>query len=549
MSKQNDSKDTRQKNQSKGNYSGRTNYKNDKPYKKHGNSHDTKRNYADKSASNDTDSSGGTRRPYDSYRSNDIGWWNKSPMYSDVTRVPFNQIYGSPLYLRTDGINPTLFEDVGCIYLGGIMSIDIVPTIGTAIDGNDAVNRAFNSLFGELYSKTTGTPPIQQMDVAMFITSLSSVACLIGYLKRALGVSQLYSNQNYNYPTELLTAMHIDPTTVIGWQDEIRYKLNDLILNFNNLKVPDIMDIYVRQYALVHNVYCDEDDVQAQLYVFNPRGYYKYIDTATPAKLAWTNFTYSGERFTMDVNDVIAAANACLEAWRNSSDLGLICGTIQRAFSETVTISLDYVNPTDVVIPTIDRNIMWQINNMNIVRVLDLDITQDPVLNILKFDPTPYRPTDTPLYTDSYLLNSFDGTTTDEFIMESTRLKSFRDPDTDVIYFNTEIVVGCSIHYVTDVEGTIARGSYDIDSTELIDVGTTPAGNITVMLMVQALASQFKYRPMTTVWYRDTTQSPKFRLFCNFGDLYRYTTVTGQALYGIHRCALQSIYKLFIGGK
>lgn len=431
------------------------------------------RNYRSESRRNDSDSTSANRKPFDGVRGNDINWWNKSPMYADVTRVPFNRVYGAGITKR---LMPELWGgyDVDTnarIPMSGIMAIEYVPSVGTSIDSSSAVNRAFNSLFGELYAKTTGTPPIQQMDVAMFITSLASVATLIGMVKRALGVSQLYSNWNYNYPRNLLKAMRFDPDSVIGRQDELRYALNDCILNFNNLKVPDIMDIYVRQYALAHNIYCDEDDVTSAMYVFNPRGFYAYEDTASPAKLAW----YELPTEDLTAADVIAAINSCLEAWRNSSDLPLISGTIQRAFSETQTISLDYVREDDVVIPTVDRNIMWQINNMNIVTCVEgsLDITQDPVNNILIFSPEPENSTANKISVgfQDYVLNSYDGNISDEFIMESTRLIAFGDPEANRLICPTEFVTGVKIWYSlqAQVTGEPIFNSLEIPNTIICD--------------------------------------------------------------------------------
>lgn len=505
------------------------------------------RNYGSEGKRNDSDSITGNRKPYDSVRGNDINWWNKSPMYPDVTRVPFNRVYGA-------GVTKRFVPDVSAVdvdmnarlKMGGIMAIEYVPSIGTSLTSRSAVNRAFNSLFGELYAKTTGTPPIQQMDVAMFITSLASVATLIAMMKRALGVSQLYSNWNYNFPRNLLRAMRFDPDTVIGWQDELRYALNDCILNFNNLKVPDIMDIYVRQYALAHNVYCDEDDVTSAMYVFNPKGYYKYLDTSTPAMLKWCSL--DAESF--DAKDVIGAINDCLEAWRNSSDLPLICGSIQRAFSETQTISLDYVTESDVVIPTVDRNIMWQINNMNVVAFEEtsLDITQDPVNNYLIFDPAPLH--DIPNFLScggwDYFLNSYDGNISDEFIMEATRLIVFPGEETGgAPMVPTEFVTNIKVWYSGQMPGGHPTfGNVSVPYIIMYEGNIEPT-YINEFITMLGVLSQFKYHPYVYVLARDKVGEGQYRCLAQIGDVYKMTTITDYALEGLHKAATQSVYKLF----
>jgi len=504
------------------------------------------RNYGSENRRNDSDSTIGNRKPFDGVKGNDINWWNKSPMYADVTRVPFNRVYGAGITKRLNPELSHLVDTNARLHMSGIMAIEYVPSIGSSFNANSAVNRAFNSLFGELYSKTTGTPPIQQMDVAMFITSLASVSTLIGMMKRALGVSQLYSNWNYNFPRNLLQAMRFDPDTVIGWQDELRYALNDCILNFNNLKVPDIMDIYVRQYALAHNVYCDEDDVTSAMYVFNPKGYYVYDDTANPAKLRWVSL----DSTSFTATSIIDAINYCLEAWRNSSDLPLISGTIQRAFPETQTISLDYVMESDVVIPTVDRNIMWQINNMNVTdwEESTFDITQDPVNNILIFDPEPVGTIANFISCggQDYFLNSYDGNTGDEFIMEATRLITFPNGETGAPMVPTEFVTGVQAWYSQQSQkgGDPTFGSISVPSTVTYESSMGPNDIESFVTMVGVL-SQFKYHHYVYVYAKEIGESALYICKAQIGDIYKVTTIDSYALEGLHKAATQSLYKLF----
>lgn len=543
------SKDTRGKGYSKGYQNKSGNYKKN-------------RNYSNQSTAYDSDASSVKRAPYDSYKSNDISWWNKSPMYADVTRVPFNRIYGAPFSITHHAANGdnVPVENSSAIPFSGIMNIQFIPTIGSALDANSAVNRAFNSMFGELYSRTTGTPPIQQMDLAMFVTSLSSISCLIGFLKRALGVSQLYSNLNYAYPKQLLRAMGILPTSVIGKQDELRSKINDLILNFNNLKVPDVLDIYVRQYALAHNIYVDEDDVQAQIYLFNPAGYYLYhdINGTDPAYLEWININYPTTGTGTPISTWISAANSALEAWRNSSDLGLITGSISRAFADTATISLDYVLPNETAVPTVDRNIMWQINNLHIAELNSvdptLDIVQDVVGNYLKFDPTLDNTIKgwMSVGSDNYLLNSFDGNTSDEFIMESTRFIPFKDPNNDLITFNTEIITNVYAWFVTDYGHSIPIWEcLKLDQIKLWYSNTSSTEYMTSVLQ-EGVLSQFKYAPFRYYYVCTSTVADAthpMQLLSVVGDIYKFTTIDSSALAGLEKAATQSVYKLFVAPK
>lgn len=488
---------------------------------------------------------------YDDVRSNDISWWNRTPLYSDVTRVPFNRIYGGGI--KTKGL--TGVSDIGLgqftdfdYPLSGIMSLRFVPTIGYAEDSESPVNRAFKSLYGDIYSKTTGAMQFQQLDLANFVLSMSSIATMIAHIKRALGVSQLYSSKNYFYPRGLITSMGMDPNTIIGHQDEIRYKLNNAILSFNNLKIPDFMSIFKRQYGLAHNVYCDADDQRAQLYVFVPTGIWEYDDTDPTIPLVYKDYT--------GVDECLEGINSALEKWRNSSDLGLISGSIQRAYKDANFVQLDYVKDTDVVIPTVDRNIMWQVENCHVFNPGYLRdwkfIANDPVNNLIIYKPwmsysgTTPKDTFCQYYTD-YMLRSFDGNESDEFIMEATRLGVvWSDVLIDNAHLslsfrpNTELIVGFSIVYCTDEDGVLNRTeSFDFSSNCLDLFDTNPTISSDVLLGV-ALLHQFKYAPL--LYIRCKLSGSDTIKLVPVGDIGVFTTIDNSSLIGLQEAALQSVY-------
>uniref|UniRef100_A0A2V0RM00 Capsid n=1 Tax=viral metagenome TaxID=1070528 RepID=A0A2V0RM00_9ZZZZ len=386
----------------------------------------------------------------------------------------------------------------------------------------------------------------QQADLAMFMTSFSSIATLIGHMKRALGVSQLYSGQNYYYPKQLLTAMGIEPDSIIGKQDLVRMQLNDSILSFNALKIPDFMAVYKRQYALAHNVYADEDSTFAQLSVFVPLGYYKYVDTES--KLDW--ITLSATTNTAD--DILSAIEGALDAWRSSSDLGLISGSIQRAFSENALISLDYATSADVVLPVVDRNITWQISNMTALRLNQskLDITQDPVANTLVFEPELMDGlTSMRAYANRPIkwLNSYDGQTDSEFIMEATRLMQCPNPDVasyKLFNANTELVESFRYYRIVSNNGVpelVASAPMTSVYVLTVQAGNVAAMDVTAAIELLTNLSQFKNGPTVELYLRDFATND-YTYYGRAGDLYRYTTIDGDSLAGLNKAALQSAF-------
>jgi len=382
-----------------------------------------------------------------------------------------------------------------------------------------------------------------QASLALFMTGLTSIANMIAEAKRVLGVSQLYNGTNYYYPKGIIKALGFDPAEIIGHQDSLRMLLNDSILSFNNLKVPDFMNIYRRQYGLAHNIYADEDDTRAQLYAFVSDGYYIYSDVNN--KLIWMDkpATFAG---------LLSAINDCLMSWRNSSDLGLISGSIQRAFSEANMITLDYVATGDVVLPTVDRNINWQIQNSDatVMDYTSLDITEDVVNNVLVFKPKMSADVSPQGLLIKALplkyINSYDGVIDEEFIMEATRLMSCPMPLNtggglilDLPNSNTEIVTSYSI-YVAERNGT----TDDIDIVQACKIGSTllvdaSNGVSNDTLAVLPLISKFKFAPRLNIINDVDGRNTNLGFI---GDLYRYTTIDVNTLKGLNEAALQSIY-------
>lgn len=480
----------------------------------------------------------------DNVHTNDISWWNNSPLYPDATRVPFNRIAGAPVNYGTTLTNGTTILTVTSAAMPGIAVLDVLPTIGDSTGVNSPVNRAFTSLYGDIYSKTTGAMQFQQMDLAMFMTSMSSIASLIAHCKRVLGVSQFYHGQNYYYPEALLTALGVDPDEVIGHQDQLRSQLNNVILSFNGLKVPDILPLYIRQYSLFHSIYADEDSVASQLYLFKPAYYYIYDDTAS--KCTCTKIT----NFSMA--SLLALIESLLNAWRTSSDLGIISGSIQRAFSDKNFMTLDYALMTDVVLPVVDRNIMWQINNADIVTPLvsTFNITQSPTENKIicqgmydieiDNDAVQFAFLSMPLK----LLRSFDGSSDDEFVMEATRLMQRPQPlawEEPLMRNGTEVVTALTL-FTTELDGSgkVTLVTQKTESSLLVLISSAAATVRQANAKFIASLSKFKYAP--PIYVAVGSSATEFKLSPVSGDVYRYTTIDGETLDGLTAAALQSIY-------
>lgn len=498
---------------------------------------------------------------YDDIKSNDISWYDKaSYLFSEATRVPFDVIAGAPFsysgshagidnrsnhWDATGNIVPVEGEAVP-----GIMAIKYYPFIGYSDSINSPINRAFTTMFGDLQSKTTGILPFQQADLAMFVTSTSSIAALLGHVKRIMEIATLYTPMNYYYPVDLMTSMlgtAAQAMDVIQNRDVYRSRVNNLVFQFNSLKIPSFVDVFKRQYAISHNVYADEDDVQAQLYVFVPQGYYQYFDTEMSIKMQKLPNPATADG-GINFQTLLDAVQNCLDAWRNSSDLPLINGALMRAYPDNEFVKIDMLNVDSTITPVCDRNILWQINNSRSVKVVEgsMDVKQDAVNNFLISQPRiNISGSEDTFYRSWVYLNSFDFNESPEFIMEATRL---------IPYIDAEVLY--------DEKGK-AYGILNTAVTELISTYTvyvrerTPDGNIlrsnsfttdyltdnVGKMRTLALLSRWRNAPRVTLWgQRLEGEDFKEYYVGEFGDLAHYTRLDQSQLTSLHEAAAQSLY-------
>lgn len=533
-----------------------------KYYNKPNNRNSSKNGYNSKGSSNVPKD-----RDFDEIKSNDISWYNKiDPVYREATRIPFNRILGDSV--RTTGnfnnydspiaVNNSAGVD-GAI--PGIMRINYVPTIGYADSPNDPVNRAFTTIYGDIYSKTTGAMQFTQASLAFFITSMSSIATVIAYIKRAIEISNVWNSWNYYYPRSIISSMSLNFDDLVVNKDSYRMQVNELILNFNALKVPQFLDLFARHYSLAHNIYCDEDSVKAQLYYFAPEYVYKYIDTENRLQAKLT--PGHEEAMTVALQEWIDLGEELIEAWRHSSDLGIISGSIQRAYKDANLVSIDMIQENDFLVPKFDRNIMWQIHNMTAMQVIIPDITENVSHDTLINKLVMYRSVANEWYmTRPYqIIDSYDDNTSDEFVMESTRLMLVPDllnvdgDDPTLVNLKgagTEIVLHFYIYQLgTSLIGgapSLYRfGPYQsVYTIELNDnnVISDYTNGFNQVLKLSAFQHGPRIYPLGAYSKVAGGDITAIRTLPQMGNMYNYTTIDYDSYFGLSRAAQMSMFKV-----
>lgn len=496
-------------------------------------SKDGKRPNFDKSKGNGVKPSSKGER-YEDCTTNDISWWNKSPLYPLATSIQYNKIpgylYDNLNFTRTGGDNT-----LGNVHAEpGVFRIDYIPTVGDARNTNSPVNLCFNSLMAELVAHTnSANVGFQQADIALLTLATSSIITQIAEIERICGITNLYFRENANFPRAIMTALGVELDDISDNKAQYILRLQTLVQNFNALRIPSYIDLFKRAMQMGRNIYMDEDSVMGQIYLFRSLGYYVYNDRQM--SLEW--HVYSGTT----VEEKLEALQASLEALRNTSDLGNVMGALRRAFPDTAVITLDIPTTAEVISPVWDRNVTWQINNAEFTSVMPdgLDVTQSPSDNSLictpyfnDFEVVPWRDD---VEEFKHTLSSFNGEIGNEFVMEATRFKfntEFDDKYHYITDFGTEICVDAAmIIPVQGEEGAITYTQLPVPVYLNTDTTTAATWNGLTNL------SRFRNHP-----YIELFSGTNSRTYGLLGDKYVWTELSSEDLHQINLAALQSIY-------
>nr|QIR30720.1 putative capsid protein [Chicken picobirnavirus] len=496
---------------------------------------------------------------------NAIEYYNKYPTDFDTAfNFPWFQVMGTPIdYTNiTSGFSKTLGK-VENASTPSIMRIKFVMGPGICENAYDPANRTFAMIMADLYAKTSGASlGFNNAQLAMQMTSLTSIINMIGIVQRALSCTEFYKTVNVNYPRSLLAAMGFDYDQVVANKAISVNRLNSLIHMFNNMQVPSFLDIYKRQYTLCSNVYVDEDDEFGQVYFFQPAGYYKYDFENFKAK--WVDLTYGNT----DVDIVLDAIRDALYSWVNNDDFYKVNGALLRAYKDVPTIIVPDSSVNDVITPAKPDHIIDQIQNMSIIK-LDhntLDIQQNVEKNLVYWQPCiPKEDGDLAPGTrgsmGKAIIRLFKDYPTNEDNCEATRLMAYT---AEVAYHTVDISAGTDT--VELRQGIYSMQSEVVDSVEIYKVSadytdvsvlatirsnyipvyapaqltTWPTTSIESLKTIVAV-QPFRYIP--TLISRITMEGGVTTNMFMLGDLYNYTYIDRKVLYNMNTVALLSLWR------
>lgn len=288
---------------------------------------------------------------------NDVAWYSKSPaLLRDAASFPYSWPVGAKLPWSSAIARNTLFS------VAGLCVLDYTPGIGRSLDTYSPVNVAARNFFTYVRKANSGQTNYETSDLMMYLLSMDSAYQTYALMVRAYGVATLYAQENRYLGKALLSALHLDADDIYANLAQLRYHINLLAYKLNNMCVPSSVAYIQRHSWMASGLYADSPTPKAQIYAFNPTGYYTFVEvTEGPAYLRFKYFGVEGGKWT--VEELVDASNEQLEAILASQDFNIMSGDILKAFGESNLYTVPTIDENFVVLPSYNTEVLSQIEN------------------------------------------------------------------------------------------------------------------------------------------------------------------------------------------
>lgn len=497
----------------------------------------------------------GNSKDYASHAYNDMSWYTHNPvLLESACRIPFAYPCGGRIdageVFESDGTKPVKVNQR--VASAGVVGLHYVPSIGNTDDGLSApINIAAREMYAKIRKAYSGSLICDAPDIMLYMLSLDGIFSYLAYLKRIYRLLDIYSGTNKYVVEGIFSAMGYSPAQVRALRQEktrLWGIINTFVSDANKWSCPAKFDILNRHYWMNDNIYLDKINSKAQMYVFNPVGFYTFgLDNDSKGQV--TVESPDGG----DVQALEAFGHKLLDALSSSEDAYTINGYLARAFEGTPNFRVSELGIGDKQEFVYAEEVLNQIHNATIVSVspTKCTVTQDGITGVLKASyegSATVNPTGTKgLACSSMQLFDSNMEVPDAVnIVVGSRLHATVEAaiSGNVVNYRvnggTEIIVSMSVLRINPPsmydKNPFYIGEYDQNFMSVVP-GTAD-------LRYLAMLSQFDWAPLMVVaeWDDNNKESGTFEIF---GDVTNLTTVSNNTMDNLHRMCIYSEFNAF----
>lgn len=324
---------------------------------------------------------------------NDISWYSRNPeLLKSAASFPFSSVLGQNQWAGSNA------------YVPGIMVLPFTFTYGCPLSASntdglatdaawypEALNQAGKSMYSFLVHANSRNYTYEYQDLMMIVCAGIQVFAALAHVVRAYGIAKTYSEKSIYKPEAYLRAMGFDPIDFRNNLSQIWFDINQLIAQTTQIWIPSEMPLIKRWIWMCSSVFTDADSALGQTYVFVPRYFHQYNETASsnggflePATYPvsdtqWNTFDVFGNNTGHQWNDWKAMIQHMINRLVSSEDRGIMFGDILNAYGADRIFALPPVDVNVRIEPVFNPEVLTQIENATISNTYCLGITQDSI--------------------------------------------------------------------------------------------------------------------------------------------------------------------------
>lgn len=549
---------------------------------------------------------------------NDPSWYTQIPeLANDAAQLSFGQPIGNKVKpferntvqfqgTSTSGVNGTLGQRINASEsVPGIMTFDLLPTIGIAEGPNSPINIAAQQIYTLIRKANSGAINYDKTEVIMLMVAMNNAYMLYEELVRGYKCFTENNPENRYIPNGLAYSLGYNPSLIMQLAD-MRAAIDQFVYQMGSVNIPDQFTYFKRSAWLYSHVYTDADSRKAQLYAYKPYGYYIWTE-GEDSSPTYLKFITRQELFTgkppastdqtqnylvRSVDEIWTAINTIMRPILGSEDVGTIAGDMAKAFGEGGMIHLRTVDSYESLTPMYNPEVIEQMANSTIFQYPQLADGVDPTtragINITQSlsntSAGPYllhkpvfKLVQGPAYFDflaksfrKHLLNYRMLTPSVDNNLTSTRLVSHIDSNYNYDRGNsqilaldscgTEVVMGAQMHILIDQQGATADPMipnafpFAQDSALQMDMESSAATQylskgLPALLALTAASAAFDNSPTQYFWmYTKESSSSGIEYTMNYcgakADMNIYKYLAEEEIWNLNNAAIMSEFKV-----
>lgn len=505
--------------------------------------------------------------PKSNVKDNDPSWYLvNGQLAKDVANFSFNNALGDAISIhpgRVYDMSTTLATNT--YRLPGIASVLVGPSVGPSLNETSPINVAAKNIYSFVRHANSGHANYDPADLMIYLLAVDSVQSYWSWMVRVYGVAQTFSQRNRYIGDALLRSMGVDPADIRANICELRAFINQYAIKASVLAVPNTMSYYLRHAWMYQNVYTDEDNPKAQLFMFNPAYLYSYSLNAqavgelrpTPIVCMDGQGSFSANLANHTLTSIQNMGNGFINAMLAQEDVGIMSGDILKAYGSDKLYRFNQIAEEYAIAPVFSEEVLGQFHNLNLVGrypcVRDtegwkvdyaaaLTISQSVGVGAgnLEFKPAFAGCLDTG-YTQ--IIDSWKDTVTPEDALVFSRLKTWTNPNGGAVKFNN---ASYTTTYAAELSSSGSEIAFDVALLYYSSTGVLVQTNVkrnidagtpdTINSQVTAVREKFNEFPI----YMDFSHSGALSTI--YGEMSNYATINETELSAMHNAALLSMF-------